>query len=305
MKKHQRKHANKPMQRKSVRRAQRSGRSSVARAAQQLAAADSAARATDPAQNPAPSPISEVYISPHARRIFVLGVIGSGLVLLLLALFQNRGAWLRALQGPQLHLTATVQAQATAQAAHQASTLDPNKRVGIVSGHRGNDSGAVCSDGLTEAQVNFDAATRVASLLRAQGYTVDVLDEFDVRLKGYRARALLSIHADSCEYINDAATGYKVARFTHSPNPEASDRLVACVSQRYQAATGLQFHRNTVTYDMQEYHAFREINPDTPGAIIELGFLYLDHTLLTRKKDLVARALADGLLCFLEASDKH
>jgi N-acetylmuramoyl-L-alanine amidase len=56
------------------------------------------------------------------------------------------------------------------------------KRIGIVSGHRNNDSGAVCDDGLTEAKLNFDHATRVAARLRAEGYTVDILDEFDDRL---------------------------------------------------------------------------------------------------------------------------
>jgi N-acetylmuramoyl-L-alanine amidase len=70
-------------------------------------------------------------------------------------------------------------------------------RLGIVSGHHGNDSGAVCRDGLTEAQVNYDIASRVATEMRQRGYTVDVLDEFDPRLNGYRALLLLSIHADS------------------------------------------------------------------------------------------------------------
>jgi len=37
----------------------------------------------------------------------------------------------------------------------------------------------VCRDGLTEAQVNYDIASRVATEMRQRGYTVDVLDEFD------------------------------------------------------------------------------------------------------------------------------
>ena len=246
----------------------------------------------------------EVAISPNARRGFVWGVIGLAAALLLLALFQNRGSWLAALlpkPGAVPSAERTSNPATNAISTTQSANTDTwQNRVGIVSGHRGNDSGTVCDDGLTEAQVNFDTATRTASILRAQGYTVDVLDEFDVRLKGYRALALLSIHADSCEYINDLATGYKVARFLYSSISKEEDKLVACVSARYAKATGLVFHRTTVTHDMKEYHAFREIDPLTPAAIIELGFMYKDRTILVRRKDDVAQGVANGLLCFLK-----
>jgi N-acetylmuramoyl-L-alanine amidase len=174
-----------------------------------------------------------------------------------------------------------------------------DNRVGIVSGHKDNDSGTVCKDGLTENEVNFDHATRVAQILRAEGYIVDILGEKDARLQNYRARAFLSIHADSCAYINDLATGYKVARSRHSALPEAEDLLVACVSARYRKATGLRFHRNTVTANMLEYHSFYKIHALTPAAIIETGFMNLDRAVLTKRADDVARGIADGMLCFL------
>lgn len=172
-------------------------------------------------------------------------------------------------------------------------------RIGIVSGHKDNDSGTVCKDGLTENQVNFDHATRVAEILRAEGYIVDILGEKDERLQNYRAKAFLSIHADSCTYINDLATGYKVARSRHSALPKEEDRLVACVSARYKKATGLRFHRNTVTANMLEYHGFYKIHALTPAAIIETGFMNLDRDVLTKRADEVARGIADGMLCFL------
>ncbi len=246
----------------------------------------------------------EVAISPNARRGFVWAVIGLAAALLLLAAFQNRASWLSVLSpnpGAAPSAAQTANPAINAITPTQSVTADDwQNRVGIVSGHRGNDSGTVCDDGLTEAQVNFEAATRTASILRAQGYTVDVLDEFDVRLNGYRALALLSIHADSCAYINDLATGYKVARFLYSSISEEEDKLVACVSARYAKATGLTFHRTTVTHDMKEYHAFREIDPKTPGAIIELGFMYKDRNVLVRRKDDVAQGVANGLMCFLK-----
>jgi hypothetical protein len=78
-----------------------------------------------------------------------------------------------------------------------------NLPIGIVAGHSGNDSGAVCDDGLTEASINANVANLVRDILVRQGYKVDLLQEFDPRLAGYKALALVSIHADSCMFIND------------------------------------------------------------------------------------------------------
>ncbi|MEJ5199653.1 MAG: N-acetylmuramoyl-L-alanine amidase, partial [Anaerolineae bacterium] len=82
------------------------------------------------------------------------------------------------------------------------------RQIGIVAGHSGNDAGAVCPDGLTEAQVNMAVAEAVVRELRARGATVDLLAEFDERLPGYRGDAFVSIHADSCAV---ELSGYKVA----------------------------------------------------------------------------------------------
>jgi len=172
-------------------------------------------------------------------------------------------------------------------------------RIGLVSGHHGNDPGAVCKDGLTEAQVNYDVASRVAGEMRQRGYRVDVLDEFDPRLTDYRALLLLSIHADSCDYINEEATGFKVAHVLDSRVPEQEDKLVTCLADQYAKRTGLRFHKNSVTRDMTNYHGFYEVAPDTPSAIIETGFLRLDRALLTQRADLVAQGIVDGLMCYL------
>jgi N-acetylmuramoyl-L-alanine amidase len=110
----------------------------------------------------------------------------------------------------------------------------------------------------------------------------------------------VSIHADSCANINDLATGFKVARVLDSRMPEQEDRLVSCLKSRYAATTGLRFHANTVTRDMTEYHAFSEVDERTPAAIIEIGFLYLDRQLLTRKPEVVAQGIVDGILCFID-----
>lgn len=171
--------------------------------------------------------------------------------------------------------------------------------IGIVSGHWGNDSGAVCSDGLTEAQVNQNIATLVQKYLVEKGYDVDLLKEFDTRLTGFKASALVSIHADSCDYINDQATGFKVASAMASPHPERAARLTACLRSRYGQATGLSLHSTSVTTDMTSYHAFGEIDENTTAAIIETGFLNLDRQFLTQHPDQAALGIANGILCFM------
>lgn len=179
-------------------------------------------------------------------------------------------------------------------------------RVGIVVGHSGPnrdtgaaDPGSVCPDGLTELQVNRSIGELVAEGLQAAGLHVDLLNEFDPRLAEYRAVALVSIHADACVWINDQATGYKVSGALETAIPDRTQRLVDCLADRYGRVTGLSFHAGSITRDMTEYHTFYEIHSQTPAAIIETGFLYLDRDFLTQHPDLAARGIIDGVMCFL------
>lgn len=177
-------------------------------------------------------------------------------------------------------------------------TRDPFRPlVGVVAGHRGYDPGAVCPDGLTEADVNYRTAQEVVDLLERRGVQSVLLDEFDDRLDGFLADALISIHADSC--MVPGASGFKVARATDSAIPDAEDKLVSCLYQEYGDYTGLPEHLSSVTDNMTKYHAFREIDRMTPGAIIELGFLLDDRDLLENKPKILARGVAAGILCFL------
>ena len=183
-------------------------------------------------------------------------------------------------------------------------TPQPQVRIGIVSGHMGNDSGATCydTDGqvtLTEADVNLSIAKLVQRNLTERGYQVDLLNEFDTRLNGYRAATLVSIHNDSCDYINDEATGFKVAASLETRDVNRAERLTACLTDRYQSITGLFFHASSITTDMTQYHAFSEIDPNTITAIIETGFLYLDQDILTKRTDAVAEGVTQGILCFV------
>jgi N-acetylmuramoyl-L-alanine amidase len=168
-------------------------------------------------------------------------------------------------------------------------------RVGIIAGHKGFDSGAVCEDGLTEVQVNENIAVRVVAGLQARGIPTDLLEEFDDRLNGYAATGLVSIHADSCDYINDLATGFKIAGSSFTD----SSLLSICVEDHYRQATQMNYHANTITPHMTDYHAFRQIAQGVPGIIIEVGFMNLDREILTTRTDLIAQAITDGILCYI------
>jgi N-acetylmuramoyl-L-alanine amidase len=178
-------------------------------------------------------------------------------------------------------------------------TISGKPHIGLVAGHKGNDSGAVCNDGLTEASINEKVAYLTQKNLVDLGYDVDVLNEFDPKLEGYKATVLLSIHADSCDYINDQATGFKVSSALANPHPDRAARLTACIKNRYAFDTGLPLH-TSITIDMTSYHAFAEIDENTTAAIIEVGFLNLDREVLTQKTDKIAKGITDGILCYIK-----
>jgi N-acetylmuramoyl-L-alanine amidase len=182
-------------------------------------------------------------------------------------------------------------------------TASPKPRIGIVAGHWGNDSGSVCQDGFTEVELNQNIATLVRDDLVNEGYEVDLLQEKDQRLFEYTALALVSIHNDSCDYINNEATGFKVAAAMSSAFPEKASRLTACLVDRYGSVTNMKYHANTITKDMTNYHTFNEINSLTTAAIIETGFMNLDHQILLEHTDLVARGVSQGILCFIRNED--
>jgi N-acetylmuramoyl-L-alanine amidase len=176
--------------------------------------------------------------------------------------------------------------------------------VALISGHAGHGSGAVCTavctatEGnmlITEAEINAQIADQVRQRLERQSIPAIVLDKFDSRLDGLRATILLSLHADSC--IN--RSGYKAAHRLNSRLPDAEGRLVDCIDEHYAAITGLAPDPDTVTPNMTDYHAYRKINRMTPAAVLEMGFLGTDQTLITQRGDLVAEAIVESIRCFL------
>lgn len=180
-------------------------------------------------------------------------------------------------------------------------------RIGIVAGHSGTpqdetfneDPGAVCPDGLTELSINTTVARLVVAALQRESYTVDLLEEFDPRLKNYRADALVSIHTNDCSDYGPAGTGYNAASAAARQTTRGADeRLLNCLISQYGATTGLPRHYG-ITNDMTLYHTFSEVSSDTPTVIIELGYMRNDREILTQRPELVAQGVANGLRCFL------
>ena len=201
----------------------------------------------------------------------------------------SMGSWISGLLVPQ------------AEVGQAIATPRNAVRIGIVSGHWGNgdDPGAVCPDGTNEHDVNLAIASLVRQKLEARGFQIELLQEFDPRLDGYKAAVLMSIHADTCSYIDDQASGFKVAASTYSSDQKLANRLIACMDDRYASVTGLPYHSGSITVDMTDYHAFSVVDPATTAAIIETGFLNLDREILVNHPDVVADGIASGILCFV------
>jgi N-acetylmuramoyl-L-alanine amidase len=239
-----------------------------------------------------------------AQRVLIAVMIAITLAIAYLILQALWAPESRSARSTPVAATLTPTRIPTATRVHPSPTpTKPPKKIGIVAGHwstdpRKYDPGAVCPDGLTEVEINLAVAQLVKVMLENQGCEVDLLEEFDSALDGYLADALVSIHADSCNVPE--ASGFKVASVLHSALPEEEECLVKCLREEYQTATGLSFHAHSITYHMTEYHAFYEIDSQTPGAIIETGFMAADRHILLDQQDKVAQGIVNGIICFLE-----
>ncbi len=169
--------------------------------------------------------------------------------------------------------------------------------IGIISGHKGYGGGALCADGLTEVQVNQNIAEKVVNRLQTDGIKAVLLDEFDARLGTFAGTAVVSIHSDSCDYINELATGYKIAPSFYTD----SLALEACLEQAYGEATQMRYHANTITPEMTDYHAFRTLPQGVPAVIIEVGFMNRDREMLTTGADRPVNGVVNGIACYLDS----
>jgi len=241
------------------------------------------------------------------RTIFVVG-ISAGLVATVLTWFTDpqflNPAVVRGLQLNDPMLMANI----AAPGATPTPVATPNwhYRIGIISGHRGEDSGAVCEDDygypeLQEVDVNFSVAQRVVAKLKAENFTVDLLDENDPRLDNYQGVALLSIHANTCYDFGEFVSGYIVAKAEARPDFGNDTLLRECVALNFGALVPLE-RSFVLTLDMTNYHVFRTIHPLTPAVILEMGYMLADREVLENEPELLAQAITNGIYCYLGVS---
>jgi hypothetical protein len=185
-------------------------------------------------------------------------------------------------------------------------------RVGIQVGHWQRESapeelaglrgstGAIAG-GVTETEVNLAVAERVATRLRDAGVVVDVLP---VTIPiDYQADAFIAIHADGS--TDTSVSGFKIAPPRTDFSGQA-DALVAALYEAYEVATKLP-RDNAFTRRMSGYYAFNwrrydhAIHPQTPSAIVEMGFLTNpgDRAFLVSNTETVAEGIANGIVAFL------
>ena len=216
---------------------------------------------------------------------------------------------------------------APAAGAAPAPTPTPLFKVGIQAGHWPEAGAPSCHDAYSndpaykdytvgETTINHAVRDKVVAILRdvlGPHYQVDALNgdggKDDVP-KNYAADAFLALHCEWCETQNELNAGYKVSRYKGTfakegkdGSGDGSDRLVDLVWEHYGPATGLSRDKQSGHYtrNMLEYYGVANLAQGTPGAIIEMGWLYRDYTVLSDAskdggQDDMARGLANAVL---------
>jgi len=192
------------------------------------------------------------------------------------------------------------------------------RRVGIQAGHWRTSEAppelwqlisqtGASSGGATETETNLEIAEKVAELLRGKGIVVDVLPT--IITPGYLADAVVALHSDGDP--SGVKSGFKLAHSTRrTPHEDALQRFL---TEEYGAATGLPYDAQGISGNMRNYYLNSwsrvrySTSPFTPSVILEMGFLTNSHDrhLIVNEQDLLANAIATGILKFLDATPRE
>lgn len=192
------------------------------------------------------------------------------------------------------------------------------RRVGIQAGHwKSNDApdelrrlipqtGAEW-EGVTEVEINLDITQRVAVILNSKGIAVDILPT--TIPVGYVADAFVSLHGDSDGLGTNS--GFKMAHGSRRGPYE--DALLNAIKDAYGAATGLDYDVGRIGSNMRGYYGFswsrfqHAVAAHTPAVILEMGYVSHDgdRALMLDKPDVLATAIADGIMTFLTATPRE
>ena len=177
---------------------------------------------------------------------------------------------------------------------------DSRIRIGILAGHWQNSTGEVCADGVIEADINYNIASRIKLNLEEKNLQVNLFPEFDLDLLNYEADALVAVYSGSCLQSPLPPSGFKIGTSLTAENPERSNDLAVCLAENYQNFTHLPFTYEIINPDHSSYHIFRDIHPNTPAILIEIGALSTDRDLITNRSNSIAEGIAAGIICHVE-----
>ena len=164
------------------------------------------------------------------------------------------------------------------------------------------DAGGGTSRGnLAEWEVVLKIAEETKTLLEAEGIIVEILPA--TVPTDYWADAFISLHADGS--LDTRVSGYKIAPYRRDKTAKAYE-LSKIIERVYGEQTGFALDPN-ITRNMTGYYAFNwrrydhAVHPMTPAVLVETGFLtnYYDAQVLINHSEIPAKALADGILEFL------
>jgi hypothetical protein len=255
---------------------------------------------TDPSgviPEPEETPVEEVEKKPAAYTVMsgfqtVLSIAIA--MATLLTLWNPR----KLLNTPNLN--ALLRAEAAQSVETGSPTEDTTTHIGILAGHWQDSPGEVCSDGLIEADVNQALAAHVAQILTKKGYRVDIFPEYDLALLNYHSAVFVAIYSGSCSESPQPPSGFKVASSLIAQNPDEVNQLAVCLSEQYQKATRLSFTYEVLNPDHPSYHIFRDVHPETPAVMIEVGSLKTDREMIVSQSDTVSEGIVAGILCYLK-----
>jgi hypothetical protein len=160
---------------------------------------------------------------------------------------------------------------------------------------------------VNERDINRDIALRIKAILEPRGYIVDVLP---VTLpNGYLADAFVSLHGDGDGTGENS--GFKMAYSTRRTPYEVA--LMEAIKDIYGPATGLEWDGDRLTRGMTSYYAHNwrryrnATSPFTPSVILEMGYVShaSDRRLMTTRPEVLANAIASGIVRFLEAHPRE
>ncbi len=192
----------------------------------------------------------------------------------------------------------------------------------VDAGHGGEDGGTSSADGTLEKDINLSVARKLATILRASGYSVVMTREDneqigDLSLPTIRQRKISDIKkrlAFTEKYPNSilvsihqnhySSPKYSGTQVFYSPNNPQSLLLAECVRQSFVNSLQKDNTRETKKVGTNIYLLY---NSKIPSIMVECGFLSNTEETQKLKNDDYQRKIAFTIMCgiqkFLEEND--